>query len=107
MYPECRCLGKRVTPWHQVGPPEALPEIAQPPVQGTARFADVHQEVLAGRPDAVEAGFVGDLVEGVLVGAERDPRGPGEGAPVVEEVRDIFGIFYRLVGIGRHWLYII
>ena len=104
--PEGRCLGERVAPWHQVGPAEALPEVVKPQVQRAARPADIHQEVFAGRADAVQPGLVRDLLKRVLVGVERDPGCPGEGAPVVEEVRDLFGV-ERGVGMGGHLLHVV
>lgn len=69
-----------------------------------AGLSDIHKEIFACRPDAVDTGLVRDLIEGVFIGAEGDPRGPGEGAPVIEEVSDIFGV-KGVVGIGRHLLY--
>ena len=102
--PECRCLGVRVAPRHQVGPAEVLPEIIEPLMKRPAGLPDVHQEVFAGRADAVQPGLVRDLMKRMLVGIERDPRGPGEGAPVVEEGGDLFGI-EGVFWIGRHLLY--
>jgi hypothetical protein len=93
-----------IVPRHLFFVPEFHAEVVQALVQASLGFADVHQEVFAGGSYPVEAELMGDLFERVLVGAERDPGGPGEGAPVVKEVRDIFGIFYGLVGIGRHLL---
>lgn len=51
-------------------------------MDGSPGFADIHEEVFPGRADSVEAGLFGDGPEFVFVSGERDPRGPGEGAPV-------------------------
>jgi len=73
-------------------------------MQRPAGFADVHQEVFAGRADAVQPGLVRDRLKRVPAGIERDPRGPGKGAPGAGEAGDIFGIEGGS-GIGRHLWY--
>jgi hypothetical protein len=60
-------------------------------VQGAVGLADIHEAVFTSRSYPVETGLAGDLIKGAFIGAERDPRGPGKRAPVVEEIRDIFG----------------
>jgi len=77
-------------------------------VCGSPGFTNVHEEIFADRSDAVEPGLFGDFPEFVFVCGEGDPRGPNEGAPVIEEVGDIFGVEVRLIcGIGTHSLLMI
>jgi hypothetical protein len=91
----------RNAPWHQFCIFELHPEIAEPLVERAPRLPDVHEGVLSCRTNAIEARFVADLAKYTLVCRERDPGGPGKGAPVVEEVRDIF---FVEGGVGRHCL---
>jgi hypothetical protein len=79
-------------------------KFVEPLVELPFSFTDVHQEVFAGRADAIEAGFFGDFPELFFGCGEGDPRGPGLGAPGGGEVLWIGAIYFRfrLVGIGRH-----
>ena len=82
-----------------------MPEFVESFVNGSPGLANVHEEVFADRSYPVEAGLFRDLPEFVFVCGEGDPRGPKEGAPVIEEVGDIFGVEVRLIcGIGTHSL---
>ncbi len=83
-----------------------MTKLVEPLVERPFGFTDVHQEIFAGRADAVEAGFFRDGAELFFISGEGDPRGPGEGAPGWGEVGSglvngcISGSW--LVGIGRH-----
>jgi len=81
-----------IVPRHQVFSFEGVAEFVHPLVYGSPGFADVHEEVLVDWPDAIEAGGFGDLPERVFVCGEGDPGGPGEGEPVIKEVRNIFRV---------------
>ncbi len=73
-------------------------------MDGSPGFADIHEEVFAGRADPVEAGLFGDGPEFVFVSGERDPGRPGKGGPGRGEEFSIVEVYdeFRLVGIGRH-----
>lgn len=58
-----------------------MAKLMEPLVERPFRFTDVHEEIFAGRADAVEAGFLGDDPELFFISSEGDPRGPGDGAP--------------------------
>ena len=73
----------RIVPRHEVFVPETLAKFIQPLVQSPPGFTDIHQEIFSGRPDPVEAGIFGNYSEFVFVCGERDPWGPGEGAPII------------------------
>ena len=90
---------------HPVCAFEGVPEFVESFVYRSPGFTNVHEEIFADRSDAVEPGLFGDFPEFVFVCGEGDPRGPKEGAPVIEEVGDIFGVEVRLIcGIGTHSL---
>jgi len=81
-----------------------MTKLVEPLVERPFGFTDIHQEIFAGRADAVKAGFFRDGAELFFISGEGDPRGPGEGAPGGSEVGSIVDGYFRflLVGIRRH-----